>query len=319
MQQQALELGYHAGNLHWRIRFDGDALLVRMTQADQAYFARFAPSLTASRCGSMAGACLQARVTALFAALPVSQRAVSQWLPLLLGLEEPSWPRVRLGPADFADYLAGQLAHHFGHVRPGAAPCPCPTPQAGDEESYKASTLAEALASRPLAPAGAVHLALLGAHVRLRCRPSAGRVRASSRPTASARPVGGGAGGARRTRTGPGGWSLTLSGAPAAGGTLADRLSDYGFNSRSMPNWHFGGSPCSTTSPSAGAGARHHLQPAGPSSLAMMRHADLSQQAAQLSTATRGIDTSDRPPLNLTPDRIDRSSSSAQPNTLAGW
>ena len=36
----ALELGYHAGNLHWRIRFDGDALLVAADGPDQTYLAR---------------------------------------------------------------------------------------------------------------------------------------------------------------------------------------------------------------------------------------------------------------------------------------
>ena len=36
----ALELGYHAGNLHWRVRFDGDALLVAIEGPPDAYLAR---------------------------------------------------------------------------------------------------------------------------------------------------------------------------------------------------------------------------------------------------------------------------------------
>lgn len=38
----ALELGYHAGNLHWRVRFDGSALLVAMDGPRAAYLARIA-------------------------------------------------------------------------------------------------------------------------------------------------------------------------------------------------------------------------------------------------------------------------------------
>jgi urease accessory protein len=38
----ALELGYHAGNLHWRVRFDGDALLVALEGAAESYKARIA-------------------------------------------------------------------------------------------------------------------------------------------------------------------------------------------------------------------------------------------------------------------------------------
>ncbi len=36
----ALELGYQAGNLHWRIRFDGTALLVAADAPDDSYLAR---------------------------------------------------------------------------------------------------------------------------------------------------------------------------------------------------------------------------------------------------------------------------------------
>ncbi|MCC0807830.1 urease accessory protein UreE [Methylobacterium sp. W2] len=36
----ALELGYHAGNLHWRVRFDGDDLLVALEGPPEDYLAR---------------------------------------------------------------------------------------------------------------------------------------------------------------------------------------------------------------------------------------------------------------------------------------
>ncbi|HEX2886589.1 urease accessory protein UreE [Vineibacter terrae] len=36
----ALELGYLAGNLHWRVRFDGDCLLVAVDGPIEAYLAR---------------------------------------------------------------------------------------------------------------------------------------------------------------------------------------------------------------------------------------------------------------------------------------
>lgn len=36
----AIELGYHAGNLHWRVRFDGDRLLVALEGPADAYYAR---------------------------------------------------------------------------------------------------------------------------------------------------------------------------------------------------------------------------------------------------------------------------------------
>jgi urease accessory protein len=36
----ALELGYHAGNLHWRVRFDGEDLLVAQDGPASAYAAR---------------------------------------------------------------------------------------------------------------------------------------------------------------------------------------------------------------------------------------------------------------------------------------
>lgn len=36
----ALELGYHAGNLHWRVRFEGDVLLVALEGPPEEYLAR---------------------------------------------------------------------------------------------------------------------------------------------------------------------------------------------------------------------------------------------------------------------------------------
>lgn len=42
----ALELGYHAGNLHWRLRFDGGELLVALEGPDAAYLERIAPLLS---------------------------------------------------------------------------------------------------------------------------------------------------------------------------------------------------------------------------------------------------------------------------------
>jgi urease accessory protein len=43
----ALELGYHAGNLHWRVRFDGDDLLVSLDGPAKAYAARIEPLIKA--------------------------------------------------------------------------------------------------------------------------------------------------------------------------------------------------------------------------------------------------------------------------------
>jgi urease accessory protein len=36
----AIELGYHAGNLHWRVRFEGEALLVALEAPTDDYLAR---------------------------------------------------------------------------------------------------------------------------------------------------------------------------------------------------------------------------------------------------------------------------------------
>ena len=38
----ALELGYHAGNLHWRVRFEGRDLLVALDAPKETYAARIA-------------------------------------------------------------------------------------------------------------------------------------------------------------------------------------------------------------------------------------------------------------------------------------
>jgi len=45
----ALELGYLAGNLHWQVRFDGEALLVARHGPLDDYRARLAPLLAAAR------------------------------------------------------------------------------------------------------------------------------------------------------------------------------------------------------------------------------------------------------------------------------
>jgi urease accessory protein len=39
----AIELGYSAGNLHWRVRFDGTALLVALEAPKEDYLARLGP------------------------------------------------------------------------------------------------------------------------------------------------------------------------------------------------------------------------------------------------------------------------------------
>lgn len=47
--EAALELGYHAGNLHWRIRFSGKDLLVSMEGPAQRYLDRIAPLIESQR------------------------------------------------------------------------------------------------------------------------------------------------------------------------------------------------------------------------------------------------------------------------------
>lgn len=48
-QAAALELGYFVGNLHWRVRFDGDHILVALDGARQAYLDRVAEHLADGR------------------------------------------------------------------------------------------------------------------------------------------------------------------------------------------------------------------------------------------------------------------------------
>ncbi len=45
----ALELGYHAGNLHWRVRFVGTDLLIALEGPSEGYLARIAPMIEARR------------------------------------------------------------------------------------------------------------------------------------------------------------------------------------------------------------------------------------------------------------------------------
>jgi urease accessory protein len=45
----ALELGYLAGNMHWRVRFDGPVLEIALDGAEDAYLARLAPLLEGGR------------------------------------------------------------------------------------------------------------------------------------------------------------------------------------------------------------------------------------------------------------------------------
>jgi urease accessory protein len=45
----AVELGYHAGNLHWRVRFAGDKLLVALEAPVDDYIARLGSMVTEGR------------------------------------------------------------------------------------------------------------------------------------------------------------------------------------------------------------------------------------------------------------------------------
>lgn len=45
----ALEIGYHAGNLHWRVRFSGGRLLVALEGTPEAYLARLREHVPSSR------------------------------------------------------------------------------------------------------------------------------------------------------------------------------------------------------------------------------------------------------------------------------
>lgn len=47
----AIELGYHVGNLHWRVRFDGEALLVALEGRPEDYLARLEGLIGSRRVG----------------------------------------------------------------------------------------------------------------------------------------------------------------------------------------------------------------------------------------------------------------------------
>lgn len=49
LARDALELGYHAGNLHWRVRFDDDDLLVSLDGPASTYTARIEAMLKNGR------------------------------------------------------------------------------------------------------------------------------------------------------------------------------------------------------------------------------------------------------------------------------
>jgi urease accessory protein len=45
----AIELGYHAGNLHWRVRFDGEVLLVALEAQPKDYISRIDNLMSSDR------------------------------------------------------------------------------------------------------------------------------------------------------------------------------------------------------------------------------------------------------------------------------
>jgi urease accessory protein len=45
----AVELGYLAGNMHWRVRFDGPILKIALESPEASYLARLAPLLDSGR------------------------------------------------------------------------------------------------------------------------------------------------------------------------------------------------------------------------------------------------------------------------------
>jgi urease accessory protein len=47
----AIELGYHAGNLHWRVRFQGEVLFVALEGRPEDYTARLGEMISARRVG----------------------------------------------------------------------------------------------------------------------------------------------------------------------------------------------------------------------------------------------------------------------------
>ncbi len=51
----ALELGYNAGNLHWRVRFDTGDLLVALEGPEETYLARLEQQLAEGLCREVVG------------------------------------------------------------------------------------------------------------------------------------------------------------------------------------------------------------------------------------------------------------------------
>ena len=47
----ALELGYFAGNMHWRVTFDGETLNIALDGPEQGYLDRLAPLLSEQKIG----------------------------------------------------------------------------------------------------------------------------------------------------------------------------------------------------------------------------------------------------------------------------
>jgi urease accessory protein len=45
----AIELGYHAGNLHWRVRFQGEVLFVALEGRPEDYTSRLGEMIAANR------------------------------------------------------------------------------------------------------------------------------------------------------------------------------------------------------------------------------------------------------------------------------
>jgi urease accessory protein len=50
--EDAIELGYHVGNLHWRVRFDGKVLLVGLEGRPEDYLARLEGLIESGRVGA---------------------------------------------------------------------------------------------------------------------------------------------------------------------------------------------------------------------------------------------------------------------------
>lgn len=50
----ALELGYFAGNMHWRVRFDGAVLRIALEDSEASYLDRLAPFLSDGRARRLA-------------------------------------------------------------------------------------------------------------------------------------------------------------------------------------------------------------------------------------------------------------------------